>query len=587
LSKDINIAEIIKDRVDIVETIGRIVSLKRSGKSWSGLCPFHKETDGSFHVYEDSGNYICFGCGAKGDIISFYENYYNLAFLDACDRLCRENAIEWEPGGSFTKDKGKDALYEANVFAGSAFYEAIQKEGNPALEYLLGRGLDIKTIGRFRIGYADGSGRMLADKLEGDEKMQKAAEEAGLIYEYRGRYRDRFEGRVMFPIMSTRGKVIGFGGRDIKGEAKAKYVNSKASSVYAKGSNLFGLYVTQADIRDQGFTILVEGYMDLLMLYKHGVRNVCAQLGTAFTPEQAKLLGKYKKNVVLALDADESGKKAALAGMDILAAAGLKVRVLTLEGAKDPDDYIKTFGKERFDEAVRGATPMYDYKLDYLRNEHDLSKSDGLADYLSEAGKLIAPLSPVERDYYVKKLSQESGISESAIAMQAESSLGAAPERPGREISAAKLAGSTDDLLCWVLALALTNAYAFDKAAENRHWFHWFGESEYSGIMDAMLALKGSTGTAPTAAELAEVLDEADQAVLDRVIRLAAKGSGSEDGDQVDEVMIKLEIAALRVKEEELKEAAETDASLLKELIAVQNRIKLLENEIRSGRRGE
>jgi len=584
LSKDINIVEQIKDRADTVETIGRVVSLRRSGKSWSGLCPFHKEKTASFHVYEDSGNYICFGCGAKGDIITFYEKYYNIDFLGACERLCKENGIDWQPGGGGGSDKGREALYEANRLAGSIYYEAMKIEGNPALDYLLGREIDKKTISRFRIGYADDTGRMISGRLENDEKMHKAALEVGLIKEYSGRYRDMFVGRVIFPIVNTNGKVIGFGGRDIKGEAKAKYINSAYSRVYVKGTTLYGLNLTQKSIREQGFVIMVEGYMDLVMLYKHGVTNVCAPLGTAFTEKQAKLLSKYTKNAVLAFDSDGAGRKAALASMDVLAAAGLKVRVLALEGAKDPDDFIRAYGKERFEEALQGATPMYDYKLGLIREEHDLNVSDGLADFLKEAAKLIAPLSPVERDYYVKKLSQESGISENAIAMQVEGSATGEKERPGYERSEIRKSAPSDDLLCGILALALTSAYAFDKAAGYRHFFTG---SDYSGVMDAMLTLKGSTGAAPTTAELTEALDEADQAALDTVLRKAAKGAGSEDGVQIDEYLAKLEIAILKTKEEELKEAAGTDELLLKELMEIQKRIKLLENDIRSGRRGE
>jgi len=585
LSKDTNIVELIKERVDTVETIGRVVSLRRSGKSWSGLCPFHKETDGSFHVYEDSGNYICFGCGSKGDIITFYENLYNISFLDACEKLAKENGIDWQPGGSFSAEKGKDELYEANRFAGSLYYDEIKKEGNPALTYLLERGLDRKTISKFRIGYADESGRMLAMRIDGNEKMQKAAEEVGLIYKYSGRYRDRFEGRVMFPIVNTRGKVIGFGGRDIVGKAKAKYINSAASDVYAKGYNLYGLNVTQGEIRNQGFAILVEGYMDLVMLYMYGVKNVCAQLGTAFTPQQAKLLSKYTKNVVLALDSDDSGQKAALAGMDILAAAGLKVRVLMLNGAKDPDDFIRTFGKDKFDEFIRMAKPMNDYKLDLMKKDYELSASDGLADYLKEAAKIISSLSPVERDYYIKKLSHESGISESAIAMQTEGNRGMEiDKRTDKESLGGKAAAQSNDLLCGILGLALSSGYAFEKAAGYRHLF---SGSDYSGLMDAMLALKGSIGAAPTAHELADVLGEADQVVLDAVLRKASKNPCKDDNMQIDEYLAKLEIVMLRATESELKEAAGTDELLLKELMEIQNRIMLLENDIRSGKRGE
>ncbi|MDR3363523.1 MAG: DNA primase [Clostridiales Family XIII bacterium] len=579
MSRDANIVELIKEKADIVETVGRIVPLRRSGRSWSGLCPFHKETDGSFHVYDDSGHFICFGCGVKGDVITFYEKYYNLSFLDACERLAAEYGIDWRPGGSFTADSGKEPLFEANRFAGSVYYEAMKQEGNPALVYLLGRGIDRRTVSKFRIGYADDSGRMLSLRLENDAALRKSAEEVGLVYQYSGRLRDRFEGRVMFPIVNTRGKVIGFGGRDISGKAKAKYINSAASNVYAKGSNLYGLNMTQGAIREQGFAILVEGYMDLVALYMHGVTNVCAQLGTAFTPQQAKLLGKYTKTALLALDSDESGQNAALKSMDILAEAGLKVRVLVLEGAKDPDEFIRGFGREAFDEAARNAVPMYDFKLGRMKREYDLTASDGLADFLKAAAVVIAPLSPVEQDYYVKKLSRESGISESAIALQAQGSRQAQtePMRAGRAKAAPAL---SDELYRGILGLALRSASALEKAAAYRHLFEGTG---YGAIMNAMLALKERSGAVPAVPALAEMLDEADQAVLDLIAQAAPADTGG--GGQVREYLIKLELAALGGRESEIarsEDFASGDTDAMKELMEIQAQIKLLENDIRN-----
>jgi len=580
-----NIVEQIKERADILETIGRIVPLHRAGKSSSGLCPFHKEKTGSFHVYEDSGTYICFGCGAKGDIITFYEKYYNLSFSDACDKLAKEYGIEWHPGGSFVADKGRDLLYEANRFAGSLYYEAIKMDGNPAFEYLKGRGLDAKTVSKFRIGYADKSGRMLSARLESDERLLKPAEEVGLIYKYSGRYRDKFEERVMFPIVNTRGNVIGFGGRDISGSAKAKYINSSASKVYTKGAALYGLNLTQGHIREQGFAIVVEGYMDLVMLFMHGVTNVCAPLGTAFTQQQARLLGKYTKNVVLAFDSDGAGQKAALASMDVLANEGIRVRVLELEGAKDPDEFIRAFGKERFDAALRDAVPMYDFKLERIKTEYDLSKTDELADFVKAAAKLLAPLTRLERDAYIGKLSRDTGISKDSINMYADNSLAAgANERLWKEKLPDTAISPSGDLLGGILGLALESNYAFVRAAEYRHLF---SGTDYGGVMDAMLALKGRTGVPPTASELAEVLDDEDQAVLDTVLRKALQVPGEETGSQIDEYLKKLEIVSLRIKEGEMKEDAGTDELLVTELMEIQNRIKLLENEIRNGKRGE
>ena len=589
VTQNINIVEQIKEKADIVETVGRLVHLRHSGKSWSGLCPFHKETDGSFHVYEDSAHFICFGCGAKGDIITFYEKYYNLSFLDACERLAKEYGIDWQPGGSFKADKGRDALYEANRFAGKIYYEAMKKEGNPALTYMLGRGIDRKTISKFRIGYADNSGRMLAQQLEDKADMKKAAEEVGLVYRYSGRLRDRFEGRVMFPIVNTRGKVIGFGGRDIDGKAKAKYINSAASAIYVKGANLYGLNVTQGAIRENGFAVLVEGYMDLVALYMHGVKNVCAQLGTAFTPQQAKLLGKHTKNVVLALDSDESGQSAALKTMDILAAAGLKVRVLVLGGAKDPDDFIRTFGPDAWDREVRAAIPMYDFKLERMKAGYELTASDGLADFLKAAAKLIAQLSPVEQDFYIKKLSRETGISENAIAMQAQAGRDIVPAARERRENTAPGITKSDDLFRGILGLALGSGYALEKAAEYRHLFEG---TDYCGLMNAMLAMQEHSGAAPTAAELSETIDEADQAVLDLIVYESAERAAGANEDQIDEYLIKLELTALEARLEKLKEgignsADDAEKPVLQEIQEMQNRIFLLKNDIRNGKRSE
>ena len=585
MSKDINIFEQIKERVDIVETIGRVLHLKRSGKGHVGLCPFHKEKTPSFYVYEDSGTYYCFGCHAKGDIITFYINYYHLDIKDACERLCNENAIEFTWGGSYTADKSKDALYDVNLFAAKVYYDAIKVDGNPALEYILGRGLDKATISKFRIGYADESGRMLAGRLENDKMKQKAALEVGLIKDYSDRYRDMFVGRVIFPIVNTNGKVIGFGGRDIKCEAKAKYINSAYSKIYIKGTTLYGLNITQRSIRDQKFAILVEGYMDLVMLYKHGVTNVCAPLGTAFTEKQAKLLGKHTSSVVVAFDADGAGQKAALASMDMLAGAGLKVRALVLDDAKDPDEYIRSFGKERFEKAVRNAVPMYDYKLNRLKEDFDLSESDGLLPFVKAAAKMIAPLAPVEFDYYVKKLARETGIAEDAIMMQAEVNRNVEKgEIAGRERTGVAAAAPADDLLCGMIALALGSARDFEKVKELRHLF---SGTEYSDLMEAMLLLQGVSGAAPTSSELADVLDETGLTMLDKVLRSGPKNTGSDDSGLLDEYLIKFEITELRIKESGLKEAVGTDELLLKDLIEIQKRIKYLENYIRSGRRGE
>ena len=585
---EINIAEQIKDKAEIVEAIGRLIPLKRGGRSWSGICPFHNDTDASFHVYESEPHFHCYGCGAHGDIIKFYEMYYHLDFIDARDRLAAEYGIEIQQGGIYKADKTKDSLYEVNSLVGKLYHEAIKMDGNPALEYLLSRGLDRKTIQKFRIGYADSSGRMISEKLENDPKMLKAAEEVGLVYSSGGRLRDKYVGRVMFPIINTRNKVIGFGGRDISGTAKAKYVNSDASKVFAKGSNLYGLNITKGEIHDKGFAILVEGYMDLVALYKHGVMNVCAQLGTAFTKEQGRLLKNYK-NVVLALDSDESGQKAAEKTMEIIAEEGLKVRVLTLEGAKDPDDFIRTFGRDAWEKEISSAKPMYEFKIERMKKSFDLTTSDGLADFIKESAKFIATMSPVEQEQYVKKLSRETGISDSAISLQVQSGGISEKAVAPRYENASSISEKPDDLFCGVLALAIGSEYALERTSAYRYMFDG---TVFGGVVNAMLVLKERSGSAPTASDISEILDEADLAAFDLVLRKAEEKEDSDYKEQIDEYLIKLELAELGTREKMFKDAMtmnpdDIGATDLKELMELQSRIKTLESDLRSMKRGD
>ena len=580
MTTQVNIAELIKEKVDIVETIGRIVPLKKSGRNWSGLCPFHTEKDGSFYIYEDSSNFICFGCGAKGDVISFYMLYYHLGFVEACKRLCNENGIDWEPGESRPVDKTIDVLYEVNRMAGLEYYSAMKVEGNPALSYMLGRGIDRRTISKFRLGYANDSARSLSSKLEGNEKLTKAAEEVGLIYNQSGRLRDRYESRVMFPIVSTKGKVIGFGGRDITGRVKAKYINSAGSRVFSKGNNLFGLNITGPAIREKELALLVEGYMDLVSLYMYGVTNVVAQLGTAFTKEQAKLLGRYAKNIVLSLDSDDSGLKAAEKSMDILAAEGLKVRVLVLEGAKDPDEYIRMFGKDAFEVAIAEAIPMVDFKLNRLKSNYDLAVSDELVEFLKEASRVIAPLSPVEQDLYTRRLAKDTGISEDAIRLQtgASGDLGYKPVRRTEQQEQTSMARKS--LLKDALAFSLTSSEMLNRAVEYRHFFD---NTDYGPVFSAIISIYESTGDLPEKDALFDLIDETDQPILEDAL-LAAKpkmGSGA-----VSEYLARFEIEELKDRERVIKDSdafTEGDMDTTSEYLAIRNRIIKLEEVIRKG----
>jgi DNA primase len=412
------IAEEIKSRADIADVIGRTVKLKRSGSRWTGLCPFHNEKTPSFFVNDDTQTYMCFGCGAHGDVIAFYERYYNLSFLEAAERLAGEYGIEWKTGGDYVAETQKSRLYELNRLAAQYYHKAIREPGNPAFAYMLDRGVTPDTMVKFGVGYADGSRNGLEKYLRSKDASLEDAAAIGLLAKERSGYRDKFFNRVMFPIINTRGKVVGFGGR-VLGQGEPKYMNSSESKIFLKKNNLYAINHTKDLMVKTGTAILVEGYMDVIALCQQGIGNVTASLGTALTAAQARMLKRYAANAVIAYDADAAGQAAALRAIDILAEAGLHVKVLVVEGAKDPDEYIRKNGAEAFHSLVEKAVPATAFRLGRIKEGYNLEEQDGAVAFLQEATKALGALRPVEADFYIKKLADETGITEGAIRREA------------------------------------------------------------------------------------------------------------------------------------------------------------------------
>ena len=402
----------IKDRCDIVDIIGRVVNLKKAGMNYKGLCPFHTEKTPSFMVSETKQRYTCFGCNKSGDVINFMQEYYNMDFMQALEKLADECGLTIKKG--YGNDKKKDEMFEMNRQAARFFYRALRENKNPGLPYMHDRGISDETMRTFGIGWADERWDSLYSHMKGlgysDEQLMKA----GLISYSNGKYFDKFRERVIFPIQNTSGKVIGFGGRAM-GDAMPKYLNSQETDVFSKKNNLYGLNITRQEISKEDQAILVEGYMDVIGLYQAGVRNVSASLGTALTENQARMLKRYTSNIVLSYDADEAGQRAALRGMDILKNEGCKVHVVRVTDGKDPDEFIKRRGKEAFMQLTREAMSFADFKFDLLRRKYDLSDIEARVDYLREAVIILKELSPVEADMYIKKLAKENDISEGAI----------------------------------------------------------------------------------------------------------------------------------------------------------------------------
>ena len=407
--------EELKNQINIVDVVGRVVPLKRAGANYKGVCPFHSEKTPSFVVSEQKQIFTCFGCGASGDVIEFTKRYYNLDFAEAVEKLAKENGIEISIGGKRNSDKEK--YYEINKEAARFFYRAFTEEKNPGYSYMKKRGIDDAILKKFGIGYADDSWDSLYRYFKAKGTDEKVLLELGLISEKNGKYYDKFRNRVIFPIINTSGKVIGFGGRAI-GEAMPKYLNSPENIIFQKKNNIYALNISKQDVGREGYGILVEGYMDVISLYQHGVRNVGASLGTALTENQARLLKRYTKKVVLSYDADAAGRNAALRGIDILSGEGIKVKVLHVTDGKDPDEFIKKNGKEAFIKLIDGALPMIDYKLNAAQKGLDLKTEDGKIDYMKKASEILRSLSPVEADIYIKKLAGELKIAEGAIRLE-------------------------------------------------------------------------------------------------------------------------------------------------------------------------
>jgi len=419
-----NIVDEIKSRCSIVDVVGRYVTLKRAGNSHKGLCPFHNEKTPSFIVSENKQVFKCFGCGESGDVISFIMKVENLDFQTAVSKLCDMYGIDMDKFG-FKNEGHKNKIFEMNREAALYFFGNLTGKANEGYAYMQKRGLDPKTITKFGIGFAENKWNGLTDHLRSKGYTDDLMYQGGLVSrsEKTGRYFDKFRNRVMFPIFNTRGKVIGFGGRDL-GTGGPKYLNSPESAVFSKKHNLYGLNVTRQDIIDKDYVIVVEGYMDLVSLYRNGVTNVAATLGTALTDNQCQLIKRYTKNVVLSYDADTAGQNAAMRGLQILHENGLKARVLHVTEGKDPDDFIRQRGKDAFLELVDNALPYIEYIVSVLRKRYDLSTNEGVIDFIKELKPFINRLSPVEADIYIKKIAEDLNIYESTIRRQMENNDG-------------------------------------------------------------------------------------------------------------------------------------------------------------------
>jgi len=400
------IDKIILDRVDIVDFISRYMQLKRSGKNYKGLCPFHNEKTASFFVSSDEQLYNCFGCDAGGSIITFVSEMENLGFIDTIEYIADEINLDlteyMENSGDYsTQYHEKNEILEMNRQGAIFFYRNLQKN-NKALKYLQGRKIDKNIIKTFGLGYISDEWNTLKDHLLEKGYSIDLMYKGGLISKSsKGSYYDKFRGRVIFPIFDVKGKIIAFGGRIIEAQEKApKYLNSPETIVFNKSKTLYGLNIARKHIRHDSKLILVEGYMDVIMLHKYGVKNVIATLGTSFTKDHARIIRKYVDELIICFDADEAGQKATKRAIENTKGIIEKVRVIQLAEGYDPDDFISEKGYDAFLHEINEAKASHMFLLDEVSKDLNLEEEYDLRDFMLKSQEILEDITDYARQHY-------------------------------------------------------------------------------------------------------------------------------------------------------------------------------------------
>ena len=411
--------EEVRQANDIVDVISQYVHLKRSGRNFFGLCPFHNEKSPSFSVSPDKQIFHCFGCGVGGNVFTFLTKIEGINFVEAVQTLAERANIQlptFENNVDKEKEELKAKVYKVNEFTAEYYHENLYKPtAKIAQEYVKQRKLTNDTLKSFRIGFSGKFNELYqALKKEGFEDPEIL--ESGLVNKNEnGTYIDRYRNRLMFPICDGRGRVIAFGGR-VLDDSKPKYINSPENIVFSKGRNLFGLNVAKKSEEIKKKLLIVEGYMDVISLHQRGIKNVVAPLGTALTQQQGWLLRRTSGQIILSFDSDEAGLNAKIRAIDILQNMGCDIRVLMLEGAKDPDEFIVKYGNARFKNAIDKALSIVEFKVRLLKRNLDLNNTSDKIKFLNEIAKLISKIdNNIEKEVYIEKIAKEYEISKEAI----------------------------------------------------------------------------------------------------------------------------------------------------------------------------
>ena len=421
-------------RNDITDVVASYVQLRHRGRTHTGLCPFHSEKTPSFVVYPETQSFYCFGCGAGGDVITFIKKINNLDYVEAVKYLGVRAGMPM-PEEDDKVGRLRSRVLSVNKETARFFYEQLNaptEEAAAARAYWRGRGLSDSTIRRFGLGYAPNDFRALRMHLRAkgftEEEMLAAGvekrSEKGNVY-------DAFRGRVMTPIFDLRGNVIAFGGR-VLGNEKPKYINSPETLVYKKSKAMFALSIAKKSTSRR--YILCEGYMDVISLHQAGFDTAVAACGTALTAEQVRLLAEYADEVVLCYDSDEAGQKATARSLGLFSESPVKVSVLNIPNAKDPDEFIKKFGRDAFDRLLNGTSNAIEYKIQKVKSKYDITRAADRVEYIKEVIRILADgVSPTERDIYAGRLAEETDVAKAAILNQLDAAVKAGRRRKQRQ----------------------------------------------------------------------------------------------------------------------------------------------------------
>ncbi len=516
------------ERSNIVEIIGNYTALKKAGRNFKALCPFHNEKTPSFVVNPDKQIFHCFGCAVGGNVVGFLMRQEHLEFPEAVRFLANKAGVvipESESSAPSPSRQLREEILKVNALTAAFFHELLltsrQEEAKTAREYLKGRGVNLDTVKKFQLGFAPNEWDALLKYLRSKGISEELTAQAGLIIarEGKGGFYDRFRNRIVFPIGDVQNRYVAFGARTLQESDGAKYINSPETAVYTKGQHMFGLAETKAAVGKMDQIIVVEGYMDMIMPYIHGVENIAASLGTALTVEQVRLLRRYTQNVVMLFDTDAAGQSAIVRSLDLLIDEGMNVRVATLSQDEDPDSFIRQQGLDAFTKRINSAQSVLDFKFNWLAAQNDPATPEAKSKIAQELLATIARFkSEVTKYELTKELARKLNIPEVVLLKQA--ALGAG-QKPIFKEPAAEIKRSASDLVGQELLLALfLRDAAWVKAAKDNIGPEDFSDAQVRQVVEVIWSLAQDSNDWTTNDILMRLNDEVGPSLVTKLISI-------------------------------------------------------------------